>query len=262
MHMLRESIHQFRKSCGRGLLALHHNVPSFRLRVGSMIPDGFLDSRWKRCDYHVFIDLFSGLGGASQAAADHGWHVLRFDNNEALRGHVKNTHYLDIMHPAFYKILDRLLLDYAASKDLDRAHLKIFLWGSPPCLDFSEGYNAPAMVARREGREFSPDMSLIHKFLEIKTKINPEWWCMENVRGAISHVNISAAELNTDQFQRIGPYCLWKNFLDIRVPFGWKPPRKVDLWPSPLRANLRALIPYEISNGVLEAIWLPTLEDY
>ena len=33
---------------------------------------------------HEMLDLFSGLGGASEAMLNHGWDVLRIENNPEL----------------------------------------------------------------------------------------------------------------------------------------------------------------------------------
>lgn len=228
------------------------------------------DTGFPRRDTHVFVDLFSGLGGASQAALDAGWHVLRFDDNIALRGHVHNTSFWDITGTGFLYHLKRLLEDYAESICVAPGDLQVFLWGSPPCTEFSDGYNAPKIVARREGRDFTPDTSLVAEFLKIRDAIHPKWWCLENVRGSIPDITplvIEAAvnrgwENLQEKPQVIGPFVLWHNFAPIQVPFGWKPKKKTDLWPSPLRANLRALVPIEISQGVLNAIYQPRLEDF
>ncbi len=223
----------------------------------------------RRCT-HVFVDLFSGLGGASQAALDAGWHVLRFDNNKALRGHVHNTTFASVSSSGFLPLLDSCLESYALDIRVDRDDLQVFLWGSPPCTEFSQGYNAPGMVAKREGREFTPDTSLVERFCAIRDHINPKWWCLENVKGSIPFiaplVNQASANRGWERLQAkpqvIGPFVLWHNFAPIQVPFGWKPEKKTDLWPSPLRANLRAKVPIEISQGVLNAIYQPRLEDF
>ncbi len=219
---------------------------------------------------YVFVDLFSGLGGASQAALDAGWHVLRFDNNEALRGEVHNTSFWDISGTGFRFHLMKQLEDYAQSIGVATGDLQVLLWGSPPCTEFSEGYNAPRIVARREGRDFTPDTSLVERFLEIRDSINPKWWCLENVKGSIPFiaplVNKAAENREWERAnafpQVIGPFVLWHNFAPIQVPFGWRPKRKTDLWPSPLRANLRAKVPIEISQGVLNAIYQTTVEAF
>jgi len=168
------------------------------------------------------------------------------------------------MKPTFIFNLAKRLEEYAESIGVSMRDLQVFLWGSPPCTEFSEGYNAPRMVAKREGRDFTPDTSLVERFLEIRDSISPKWWCLENVRGSWKYIAPMVHKVDQPlvSYQKIGPFCLWHNFAPIQVPLGWKPEKKTDLWPGPLRANLRAKVPMEISQGVLNAIYQPTLEDF
>ena len=235
------------------------------------------DTGFPRRDTHVFVDLFAGLGGASQAALDAGWHVLRFDNNTDLADGltpdgepVRNMHFKSVTDHDFMTSLDIRLEGYAKSICVAREDLQVFLWGSPPCTEFSDGYNAPKIVARREGRDFTPDTSLVLRFLLIRDHIHPKWWCLENVKGSIPFIAplvIDAAvnrgwEKLQEKPQVIGPFVLWHNFAPIQVPFGWKPEKKTDIWPGPFRANIRAYVPMAISQGVLNAIYQPRLEDF
>ena len=89
------------------------------------------------------LDLYSGLGGASQAFADRGWEVVRVDNNPLLAD-VPHTEINDIMS---------LLRPYHFDLPFD------FIWASPPCVEFSTAYSAPGQIAKRENRDFKPDMS-------------------------------------------------------------------------------------------------------
>ena len=79
----------------------------------------------------LMIDLFSGLGGASQAFMNSPeWAVLRYDNNPAL-SNVAATTICDLKE---YQIICR--------HDID------LIWASPPCLTFSTAYNAPKSIAQ------------------------------------------------------------------------------------------------------------------
>jgi len=81
-----------------------------------------------------FLDLFSGLGGASEAFVqdlDH-WTVLRIDNNPLLGG-VPFTIIDDIRNikPNYGVYLD--------------AKIEC-IWASPPCREFSNGYSSPKSI--------------------------------------------------------------------------------------------------------------------
>lgn len=90
-----------------------------------------------------FLDLFSGLGGASEAFVQDldNWAVLRIDNNPLLGG-VPFTVIDDItnLQPQNYGVR------YPSAK----GRLKIeCIWASPPCTDFSGGFNSPKSKAAR-----------------------------------------------------------------------------------------------------------------
>ena len=197
----------------------------------------------------VMIDLYSGLGGASEAFLDDPeWFVVRFENNIELLGDVPNTHFIDILEMA-----DNL---EEIPMTPDRPD---FIWASPPCLEFSHGYNAPAMIAKREGREFAPDLSHIEASMKIINHFRPRRWCVENVAGAVPHFN-KIIGLKPD---RVGPFYLWGNLPPVILPKGYTPPSKVSMSGStPMSANNRAKIPYEVSRAVKEAVRQPGLEGW
>ena len=93
----------------------------------------------------VFIDLCSGLGGASEAFLQHSeWNIIRIDNSD-LDGICEDTPYT---------------FDYDVKEGMDWIwHIEemiayadtVVVWASPPCLEFSQGFSAPASIANREG---------------------------------------------------------------------------------------------------------------
>ena len=194
------------------------------------------------------LDLFSGLGGASEAFVRSGHEVFRIDNNLALRD-VPNTQIADVSLASGFKF------DNYGS----RQHFEL-IWASPPCLDFSQGYNGPRPTARRAGIPFTPSLDEVKLAKDIIDELKPKYWIIENVVGAIKDFQpILGAPT-----QIIGPFVLWGKFPAVILPKGYKhtkasnDPHSSD----PLRSNKKAKIPLEISKAVLDAISTPTLVDF
>jgi len=194
-----------------------------------------------------FLDLFSGLGGASEAfAQDLGnWTVLRIDNNPLLGG-VPMTVIDDI------KLLAH---DLNPAGMFPRTLEKIdVIWASPPCREFSNGYSSPKSIHVREhGLEsYKPDMSLLTTALDIIDYVKPKYWIIENVVGSIRYFR----DLLGEPRQIIGPYVLWGNFplLDIDKN-KLKDKAKKDVHSSNLlRSNYKAKVDFEISRSLKESI--------
>jgi len=187
------------------------------------------------------VDLFAGLGGASEAMlAD--WEVLRFDNNPILSAVPKMV----IQDVA--KLKHTLIAHRDPMKKID------LIWASPPCRDFSDGYNSPKSIAGRTiGLEnYRPDMSLVYASLEIIEIARPKYWVIENVKGSIRYFR----EILGEPRQIIGPYVLWGNFPLIDVdPSKITPKKKKDVHSAnPLRSNIKAKVDLEISKALKLAI--------
>ena len=183
----------------------------------------------------VMIDAFAGLGGASEAfIRDSEWKVHRYDNNPLL-----------VKIPGM-NITDSMIEDIV---DLHQNEEIDLLWMSPPCTEFSRGFNAPLAKRSRmeEGFEFfTPNMSHIVWCEFLIKLLKPKFWVVENVVGSIPFISNYFGEPT----QKIGPQVLWGNFPWIQLPANFKSPSKTKCkaWSSdPLRANKRAVIPYEIS---------------
>ena len=189
----------------------------------------------------VMIDMFSGLGGASEAFInDDKWIVARYDNNPLLKT-IHNTIITDSM---FNDIVD----------DFPFSNLEL-VWASPPCREFSDGFNSPVSKMRRneEGFEdFIPDLELLEKTLGLIEFLKPRYWVIENVIGAIKYFK----PLVGAPTQIIGSQVLWGNFPYIHIPPGFKENKfdKDKGSSNPLRSNYRAIIPYEISAGLKKTI--------
>jgi hypothetical protein len=182
----------------------------------------------------LMIDLFSGLGGASEAFVQSGrWSVLRYENNAAL-GYVP-----------FTQLVDLRTFEIKCRHEID------IIWASPPCQDFSRAYDAPAPKAERAGIEFEPDLTLVKKAKEIIDNLKPRYWVIENVVGAIKEFEAILGEPR----QIIGPFVLWGNFPLLTMGRDFKHSKaSVDKRHSPIRSNIRAQIPLEISSQLLRAV--------
>jgi len=190
----------------------------------------------------LMLDLFSGLGGASEAFMDHdGWQVTRFENNPDL-GWVLNTKLIDV---------EKLIQTHPPGGLHGAFEL---IWASPPCLDFSRAFSAPGPVALREGRDFEPDMKLVEAAKRIIDELQPKYWVIENVRGAIPHFEKLLGKPRQIIHDR---WILWGNFPLLCVNPDWNVGRwhKQQIWGTEeLAMNKRSLIPIEISEAMLSAI--------
>lgn len=181
------------------------------------------------------LDLFSGLGGASQPFYDRGWEVLRLENNPLLAG-IPNTEMVDILE---WKI------------DATREPITL-IWSSPPCLQFSQAFSAPKSKARRAGILYKPDMRAAEKTKELIDSLQPKYWVVENVVGAIKDFN----KIFGPPRQIIGPFVLWGNFpyLTFEEPFTHSKMHGDKHSSDPLRANYRAVVPYPLADSLRKAI--------
>lgn len=194
----------------------------------------------------MMMDLFSGLGGASEAFIDDpNFNVIRVESNDY-----------------FEEIEETIIHDVRSQKieDIVMMEQPRVIWASPPCLDFSNGYSAPKPSAARAGRDFTPDLSLMIRAKEL-IDMNPNCtWVIENVAGAIADFE----PILGPPRQIIGPFVLWGNFPLLHMPRSFRHVKdENDARHSPIRSNIRAKIPIEISKALLQSInYQSTLEEY
>jgi|TARA_R110000824_G_scaffold326353_2_gene513273 site-specific DNA-cytosine methylase len=189
------------------------------------------------------IDLFSGLGGASEAFLKAGWQVLRIENNPLL-SEVPHTKLMCIFE--FRDWIEQTLLENPdAFKDIE------VIWASPPCYEFSLGFNAPkAEHSRRgDGTPYEPNMDLLQCAIDIIELIQPRYHIIENVRGACLHFEPYLGKFR----QQNEAYFFWGNFPSF-VPRSFPSKHEKDKRHSPLRANIRGKVPIEISEALLSAL--------
>ena len=198
---------------------------------------------------YLMLDLFSGLGGASQAMVDHpAWNVIRIDNNPLLLDHVPDMTLMSIeeVHGN---------LSVYAGLDID------LLWASPPCVNFSDACDAPMSKFKRENptAEYKPDLTLVQKTLEIIEALKPKAWIIENVRGSRPYFT----PLMGGPKVIIGPYYLYGNFplFNAQLAAGYHKYKNDKTSSDPLRANYRAFVPREVSEALRQTIQYQTKLD-
>lgn len=189
------------------------------------------------------LDLYSGLGGFSQAFVNHGWEVCRLENNPLL-AEVPNTHIIDI-----FEFRDQLV--DAQRRGLPIKSVDVIL-ASPPCYEFSMGYNAPRAVASRENRldNYQPDMKYVDVAKEIIQILQPKYWIIENVQGACRYLEPILGRHR----QRVGAFFFWGNFPLMHIVGKVPTKAEKDQRHSELRSNHRAKVPIQISHALLVAI--------
>lgn len=120
----------------------------------------------------ICLDLFSGLGGFSEAFLDKGWIVIRIDNDKKF-SKVPNTIIADIMN-----------LPLKPNLEID------ILLASPPCECFSVASISThwtggirAYIPKTEGAKKS--IELVKRTIEIIREWQPKYWVLENPRGVL-----------------------------------------------------------------------------
>lgn len=198
------------------------------------------------------LDLFSGLGGASESFLQNNWTVLRIENNPEL-SLVPNTK-IDCV-----KNIEQQLWNA-----VDAGHIPespTVIWASPPCTDFSDGYNSPKMKARRAGIEYYPyaAIELVQCTKRIIELLQPKYWILENVKGSVEFLEpiLGPPKMIIDSI------FLWGDFPKWSMPPGYKHVKDDSAWSSnPLRANIRAKIPYAVSDACRQSIENTRTLDY
>lgn len=167
------------------------------------------------------LDLFSGLGGASAAMVERGWEVITVD-----------------IEPRFSPTVVADLKDWSwhgAQPDL--------VWASPPCVEFSR-LDKPWYRGPRK----APDMSLVLAAKRIINEVEPRFWIIENVRGAVKwFYPILGRPSWIDN-----PIYLWGKFPflgNLQIA-----PWKEQLGCSRDRSALRAKMPIKLSKAIALAI--------
>lgn len=159
------------------------------------------------------LDLFSGTGSASRAAAVRGWEVVRIDNAEDAAADIR---------------ADLATWEPAGAFDL--------VWASPPCTQLSTASRL---------RDTEAGLVLVDAALRIIQALRPRWWVLENVHGATRAI----ATRIGPPVACYGSFYLWGVF----PPFEAVVPRDKTKLSGRRRAQRRAAIPWAVSDGLTRA---------
>lgn len=135
----------------------------------------------------VWLDLCSGLGGASQPALDRGWKVIRVD-----------------IEPKFKP---DIVADVRALP-LKPFHVDV-LWASPPCQEFSR-HGLPCFFPN----EGDPDLEIALAVKSAIDRLRPRFWAVENVRASRKWLSkiFGRVHLSTTG------HAIWSNLLFLVQP--------------------------------------------
>lgn len=186
------------------------------------------------------LDLFSGLGGFSEAFVLAGDEVLRVENNPLL-SEVPHTTFQDVL-----EMRDRLQLYHAQGEPIREYDV---LLAGVPCDEFSMAYSSKRSKAQRAGEKWNPSLELLEATLDIIRITKPRYWVIENVHGSQRYF----AQAGLTPRQTHGAHILYGNFPMFHTE---NLPSKADRdkrW-SEIRSNHRAYIPLQLSSNLRKAI--------
>ena len=165
------------------------------------------------------LDLFSGLGGASQAFRSAGWKVTCVDISLKFKPDIC----ADLLHNPI------------------RKNYYDFIWCSPPCIEFSRSF-LPWIK-----NYTNPSLKLFQASLQLITEFKPKFWCIENVKGAVPWFKPYLGKYNFC----INPFYFWTNVPALsKLPAHSFPGKQKFSGGDPRRA----LIPKVISKQFLQSI--------
>ena len=186
------------------------------------------------------LDLFSGLGGFSEAFVLAGDEVVRVENNPLL-SEVPGT-----TMQCVFDMRDRLQQYQDEGQPIRQCDV---ILAGVPCQDFSLAYSAKRPTAQRTGEEFEPNMDCLEATLDIIRIVKPRYWIIENVHGSQKYF----AKYGLTVRQKHGAHVLYGNFPMFHTR---DLPTKADRdkrW-SEIRSNHRAYIPFQLSANLRNAI--------
>ncbi len=180
----------------------------------------------------VFLDLCSGLGGASQPALGRGWTVIRVDIDPRFR-------------PDIVADVRDVELVLWLIRGLGVQHINV-AWASPPCDEFTKA-GLPQSWACNRARPPNPQIDITAGCYAIILGLAPDSWIIENVANSRKYLSPLLGPVRA----LVDGHALW-GLLPCLVPqtrsHKWRLP------PSPDRAAIRAMIPAEIGEAICRAV--------
>jgi hypothetical protein len=169
------------------------------------------------------LDLCSGREGVSKEFRKYGWDVTTVDINPKFNPNiVADINTLHLESPGYYD----------------------FIWASPVCTEYTKS-NLPISWKCNGGKRTLPDMCLFLNCYRIIRYLNPKWWAIENVIGAVPYFSLVLGKYQ----KHVGSRYLWGEFpiFDTSHKHGkWRLPPTAD------RSEIRS----EIPTGLAKALCL------
>ena len=193
------------------------------------------------------VDLFSGLGGFSQAFVDRGHDVTRIDN-DAEFGSVHRTYISDVWH--------------LTAEDLLDADIVLV---SPPCNCFTPMTIGHYWRGGKPNEKAQEMIDIVKHTLKIIDEAKPRYWVLENPAGMLKHVIGPPQKLTwwaAWGHDYLKPTHLWGIFPRI----DWPPRPKKGSYEAAKRgakkgvqnpkytAAERALVPYNFSMALCKGV--------
>lgn len=189
----------------------------------------------------LLVDLGAGLGGASEAFIQcNKWKVLRFDIAEE----VKDVEYMQMVD--YVENTSTIISMIRQVMNRDKI-LELYIWASPECKEWSDGFYSKKSKMRRKGETFVPDLAQLTAIRHIVEVLKPTAWIVENVKGGLEFINPVLGPPATFR----NPIFLWGNFPLFRIPKN--PAKKTDLGPNKMRYWVRSKLSIEFSRSMKNA---------
>lgn len=199
----------------------------------------------------VMWDLCSGLGGWTKAFYEtEDWDIYSFEINKQLIEDVGNKDFeLFVDNKLYLTQIEDVTKWEEWHSEYPKPDL---ITASPPCTEFSTAYNAPRSEAERQGNTWEPDMSVSLACKEIIDYMKPQYWICENVYGSARYLEPVFGPTR----QAIRPWLFYGRFPPLHLPVGYDYSKRSKDVSSchPYRANVRAVIPYEVSLALKQSV--------
>ena len=184
------------------------------------------------------LDLFCGMGGWSIGFHREGFTCYGLDE-------------VDVGYP--YELWQTPIEELRGGEYRDMGFDVVV--ASPPCIEFSQLNYHPNIIKNRGPPNIEKGLSLVKEAKRVIDLVEPRYWCIENVRGALKHFYPILGKPAC----RYGPWQLWGNFPASLIPDGIRKWEGTGSWLNrsarhdPLASWKRAKIPLPLSLALARA---------